>query len=117
MAHFKKLLMTFPMQFIVQFCSFQTFFPQKNCRLQRDSNYYQIIGVEGKHSAQETIRKTFETGGIVCGSDGSNQSSHRHILFTLNCIHCLLIGRFLKVPGDKVPNKSSPNLWRLFGLF
>ena len=32
------------------------------------------------------------------------------------CLHLHQIGRFLKVPGSKFSCKSSPNIWRLFGL-
>ena len=33
------------------------------------------------------------------------------------CNHCDNIGRFLKVLGEKIPFKGSPNVWRLLGYF
>ena len=96
----------------------QNFFPKKFCQY---SNF--------SKNQKKTLKRTFfNFRPSICRSlllcttplvTHTHTHPHPHV-----CAHiyihrhqCDQIGRFFKVLGDKISNKSSPHYWQLFGLF
>ena len=123
----------------------QTLF-KKNCQkhLNRQCRYFHISTKFGQNFFSEKVlsifkffqksEKNFETNffqfstiHLPLSPFVHNTTRHTHTHTHPHphvCAHiyihrhqCDQIGRFFKVLGDKISNKSSPNYWQLFGLF